>query len=157
MANLLIESDYANHGSAFYMLTGTSDFGYLLDIMYEAQMITEDERDTYHSSLDGYRLSYKMAGMYATLDAGDVEAICLYSITAGGCLCAGLTHNTETGDIEPWSEWVSTGAFSISASSAVALVGGVDQSDDWYVLGLEGTTGFIADGTTDSYWTVFKF
>ena len=33
MAYRIVESDDTNHGDAFYMLTGTSDFDYLLDLM----------------------------------------------------------------------------------------------------------------------------
>ena len=33
MANLIVNEDGANHGDAFYMLTGTGDFDYLLDLM----------------------------------------------------------------------------------------------------------------------------
>ena len=31
--NLLVASDGVNHGQAYYMITGTSDFEYLLDNM----------------------------------------------------------------------------------------------------------------------------
>ena len=97
MANLLIAAEASQHGAAYYMLTGTSDFEYVLDIMVEAEMITTDEKKTYQTTLDGYRLSYKMAGMTSTLDAGDTEAICLYSATACGALCGGIHHDTDSG------------------------------------------------------------
>jgi hypothetical protein len=37
--NLLVETDNINHGSAFYMLTGTTDFEYVLDTMIENNTI----------------------------------------------------------------------------------------------------------------------
>ena len=126
MANLLIAAEASQHGAAYYMLTGTSDFEYVLDIMIEAEMITTDEKETYQTTLDGYRLSYKMAGMTSTLDAGDTEAICLYSATAGGALCGGIIHDTDSGLAEAWGTWISAGAFSIAASSEVVLTGDVD-------------------------------
>ena len=33
MAQELIATDSTNHGSAFYMITGTPDFNYALDVM----------------------------------------------------------------------------------------------------------------------------
>ena len=116
MANLLLAED-STHGNAYYMLTGTSDFEYLLDIMVESEMIDSDDKSDYMSTLDGYRLTYKMAGMKTPLEIGDTEAICLLSVTAGGVLCAGLIHDVVTDEPRPWSEWYSTGAFAQAYSS----------------------------------------
>ena len=110
MANLLLADD-GTHGNAYYMLTGTNDFEYLLDIMVDSETISKDQKDDYLSSLDGYRLTYKMAGMKAAMEIGDTEAICLFSVTAGGVLCAGLIHDVVSDELRPWSEWYSTGAF----------------------------------------------
>ena len=79
MALSLLASDNATHGDAFYMLTGTSDFDYILDLMVTKGQITQDTADSYLTTHDGYRLSYMMVGMKTALDAeDDTEAICLY-------------------------------------------------------------------------------
>lgn len=78
--NLILATDTVNHGSAFYMLTGTEDYEYYLDILVDNGTIDEDSRDTLASSNDGYRLRFMMVGMKKTLATeNDTEAICLFS------------------------------------------------------------------------------
>ena len=66
--NLLVNSDaYGQHGTAFYMLTGTDDFDWVLSNMVSNQQITEDQKKTYLTSADGYRLRIMMVGMKKAL------------------------------------------------------------------------------------------
>ena len=124
-ANLLVDTDNTNYGKAYYMLTGTDDFEYILDIMVANQQITSATRDTYLSNYDGYRLRYMMVGMKKPLDTtNDTEAICLYSEEAGGALCAGVRYNGSA--MIPWAEWVNAGAFIVCVNSSIQLTGGVD-------------------------------
>lgn len=61
------------------MLTGTSDFAYLLDLMVLKGQIDEDTASSYMSTHDGYRLRFMMVGMKTALTTkDDTEAICLY-------------------------------------------------------------------------------
>ena len=77
------------------------------------------------ANYDGYRLRYMMVGMKKALDTtNDTEAICMYSETAGGALCAGIRYNGSA--IIPWAEWVNAGAFQVCANSSIKLTGGVD-------------------------------
>ena len=92
-AEVLLETDDTNHGSAFYMLSGTSDFEYVLDIMQDNDLIDEDTASAYLTTNDGYRLRLMMIGMKQPLDStDDIEAICLDASTRG-TLCAGLRYN----------------------------------------------------------------
>ena len=107
--NLLVATDNSNHGSAFYMLTGTNDFEYILDTMIannteiceknsgesdipcEPVSFNDAKKQEYLQKYDGYRLRFMMVGMKKPLvKQNDTEAICLYSETAGGALCAGI-------------------------------------------------------------------
>ena len=91
LTNLLVQSNNVNHGSAYYMLTGTDDYEYLLDTMVKKQQIKSTDVSTYLNKSDGYRLRYIMVGMKTALvTKNDTEAICLYSPKADGALCAGL-------------------------------------------------------------------
>ena len=106
----LIASDDTNHGDAFYMLTGTSDFEYVLDLMITKGQIDQDTADSYLTSHDGYRLRFMMVGMKTALDTSDdTEALCLYYQVAGGALCAGLRYNGSS--IVSYAEWFKAGIF----------------------------------------------
>ena len=116
MALRIVASDDTNHGDAFYMLTGTSDFDYILDLMVTKGQITQDTADAYLTTHDGYRLRYMMVGMKTALDAtDDTEAICLYYQTAGGVMCAGLRYNGSS--IVSYGEWVKNGIFNVALSA----------------------------------------
>ena len=115
--NLLLATDNTNHGSAFYMLTGTDDFEYLLDSMVSKEQITADEAKSILSAQDGYRLRFMMVGMKKLLDTeNDTEAICLHSVKAGGALCAGLRYNGSS--IVTYGSWIPGGAFAIAETSS---------------------------------------
>ena len=97
-----------------------------------------------------------MVGMKTALDTdGDTEAICLYSETAGGALCGGLTYNGSS--IVVFSEWVPNGTFTIAVNGSSQMNGGVDQATQWFATGVDGGSSYVADGSDDSYWSVFKF
>ena len=152
----IIASDNTNHGDAFYMLTGTNDFEYVLELMVTNGQIDEDTKDEYLTTLDGYRLRYMMVGMKIALDTeDDTEAICLYNQVADGAMCAGLRYNGSS--IVSFAEWYSAGIFTVSATSVIQLTSGVDQAVQWFPQGVDGTTTYTADGSDDSYWSVFKF
>ena len=152
----LIASDDDKHGSAFMMLTGTNDFEYMLDLMVENEQIDEDQKDEYLITLDGYRIRYMMVGMKQALDTSDdTECICLLYESAGGALCAGLQYNGSS--IVAYAEWFRAGLFTVSASSLTQLESEEDQSSLWFPTGVDGTSTYVADGTDDSYWSVFKF
>ena len=139
------------------MLTGTTDFDYILDLMVTKGQIDQDTADTYLTTYDGYRLRFMMVGMKTALDTeDDTEAICLYHWVAGGALCAGLRYNGSS--IVPYAEWIKAGLFTVSLNSGVKLNDtGVDQAAQWFPQGVDGTTTYTADGTDASYWSVFKF
>ena len=98
-----------------------------------------------------------MVGMKTALDTSDdTEAICLFYQAAEGVMCAGLRYNGSS--IVSYGEWIKAGIFSVSAASNSKINElGVDQSDLWFPQGLDGTTTYTADGTDDSFWSVFKF
>ena len=154
--NELIATDGTNHGSAYYMLTGTDDFEYVLDIMAADSLITDDDIDTYLSKDDGYRLRFMMVGMKTALDtSGDIEAICFASTRAGGVLCAGLRYNGSS--IVTWSEWFTNGAFASAITSEAEPYGGVEQSEQWFKSAEDGSQTLVADGTDAAFWSVYKF
>ncbi len=66
--NLLLASDNVNHGSAYYMLTGTEDVGWMFEQLKKNQFITEAQRKDYSTKRDGYRLRYMMTGMKKPLN-----------------------------------------------------------------------------------------
>ena len=160
--NLLVAANTGVHGAAYYMLTGTNDFEYLTDDLVTKGFMSDDDQDTLLSTLDGYRLKLTMVGMEFALDAADTtnedydtEAICLYSDTAKGALCGGIQYNGSS--IVAFGAWINQGPFTNAVAGATELLGLVDQSDQWYVQGLDGSTTFTADGTTESFWSAFKF
>lgn len=154
--NELLATDGTNHGSAYYMLTGTDDFEYVLDIMKADSLITNDDIDSYLSGEDGYRLRFMMVGMKTALDtSGDLEAICLASTRADGVLCAGMRYNGSS--IVTWSEWYTNGAFTSAVSSEDEPYGGEEQSEQWFKSAEDGSQTLVVDGTDDAFWSVFKF
>lgn len=132
MTNLLLNEDGTNHGDAFYMLTGTNDFEYTLDLMVINGQIDQETADTFLTTQDGYRLRFMMVGMKTALDTdGDTEAICLFNAAAEGVMCAGLQYNGSS--IVSYGEWIGTGIFTANKASATMLnETGVDQSYLWY-------------------------
>ena len=58
----------------------------------------------------------------------------------------------------PFGQWVDAGAFRISADSGLDLtLVGVDNRLEWYLQGESGGESILADGSNDSFWSVFKF
>ena len=97
-----------------------------------------------------------MVGMKTPLDTkDDTEAICLFSSSANGALCAGITYNGSS--IVAWSNWYTAGSFTLATNSNALPSGGVDQSAEWFATDAVGKAAFKADGSNDSYWSVFKF
>ena len=123
--NQLVATDSTNHGSAFYMITGTEDFEYYLDILVDNGTLDDDTKQSLIDSVDGYRLRFMMAGMKKELATeNDTEAICLFSEDAGGALCAGLRYTGSS--IVQWSEWYTSGSFNIALNGSNEPSGGVD-------------------------------
>ncbi len=153
--NLLLATDSVNHGSAYYMLTGTEDIGWMFDQLKKNQFITEEQRKDYSGERDGYRLRYMMTGMKKPLNIkNDTEAICLLSEVANGALCAGVMWNGTA--LQSYAEWVPAGAFVIAAGGGKPIVGAKDQSKEWFMQGADGSVTVIADGTDAGFWSSFK-
>ena len=97
-----------------------------------------------------------MVGMYKPLDTtDDSESICLLSDQSGGALCAGLRYNGSS--IVTYAQWIKAGVFKIAVASSTEPAESVDQSIDWFRQGVDGSNTITADGTTDAYWSVYKF
>ena len=160
--NLLINSDgYGQHGTAYYMLTGADDFEFVLDNMVSKKQITDDQKSTYLTKADGYRIRFMMVGMKKALSQnGDIEAICLYSGQMNGALCAGIQHNGTVA--APYAAWIPGGAFVVAAEkglqSKIDLPGPIDQSADWFTSAEDGSALAFEKGSyLSEYWSTFKF
>lgn len=116
---MLVNADgYGQHGTAYYMLTGTDDFEYVLDNMVSKKQITSAQKTTYMTSGDGYRLRFMMVDMKKALARkGDIEAICLFSDKMQGALCGGIQHNGTVA--EPYASWVPGGAFKVASADGL--------------------------------------
>ena len=117
--NLLMQQNGA-HGSAYYMLTGTDDYNFLLDTMEKKKQVDSTGAASLLASSDGYRLRLMMVKMFVPMAAnGDIQAICLYSPTMNGALCGGIQHDGT--NAKPYGSWVKGGAFVAAADSGIDL------------------------------------
>ena len=153
----MIPTDDTNHGSAFVLLTGTQDWSYTVDTLITGGFLEDEDKSDLMITRDGYRLRYMMVGMKAPLEnADDTEAICLYSETAGGALCGGIRQSGT--QLVEFGLWVPAGSFILSVDSGLDLtLTGTDNTIEWTIQGVDGGNSILADGSNDSYWSVFKF
>ena len=154
--NLLMASDGANYGDAFYMITGSEDFNYTIDQMIDAGLLADEDKTVLLQTRDGYRLRFFMVGMYHDLaTSGDIEQICLVSEAANSAVCGGLKNNGSS--VVRHAQWIDRGIFMVAVNSSAEPVEVTDLSNEWYAEGEDGSTTVVADGTTSAFWSVYRF
>ena len=160
---LLIDAVTNTHGEARYMLTGTNDFSYLLDIMIEDDLLvessdTDNDKSDMLSTYDGYRLKFTMLNMYREANDKDDDtcAICLEASDAKGATCAGIYYDGSA--VQTWARWIDEDIWYAAAEDGTPTDPvGEDDSAKWYKFDITMDPSIEVTGNADSSWSVYRF
>ena len=153
----LIPASATEHGLVTYLITGTSDFNYLLEKMEKDKLITSATRSTIQGAYDGYRLQFSHYNMIRAVNdtANDTNAICLTSADSNGALCAGIYYDGSS--VKAWGRWISKDTFAAATSAPFTEPTGIDISSSLYLQDPSLDTTVTVTGVATDSWTVYRF